>query len=302
MCGTLIQPSPKEALLLRNRNCCYCGSLFQDVGSTKEHVVSRNFVPKNTLIAQWNLILRACHRCNGEKSKLENDISAVTMQPDGFGNFVSNDARLKSEASRKTRSVSRRTGKSVGNSREKLNVSHQFAPGVTMNFEMIAPPQVDNERTFALAKFHIQGFFFFITFDKVSDRGGFIPGIFAPIMISRRSDWGNSLMRAFALATGSWCPRFIGTAADRYFRVSIRREPTGAEVWSWALEWNQNFRVIGFFGNVSAVDVERRKLPQLLMKDVIEGPIKYRVRLDVPLAPEDDRLFILSSDEAKAPA
>jgi hypothetical protein len=75
-----------------------------------------------------------------------------------------------------------------------------------MNFEISGPPQVDDERCFELAKFHIQGFFFFITFDQVNERGGFIPpGIFAPLIVSRRRDWGNYLLRAFASATSSWC-------------------------------------------------------------------------------------------------
>jgi hypothetical protein len=98
MCGNLLRPSPKKAILLRNRNCCYCGDLLKDVGSTKEHVIGRNFVPTNTLDGQWSLILRACLRCNRNKSKLENDISAITMQSDGHGEFVSDDVRLRNEA------------------------------------------------------------------------------------------------------------------------------------------------------------------------------------------------------------
>src|ERR1700731_3489873 len=155
-----IEHPPNKAIVLRNSNCCYCGKLLSEVGSTKEHVIGRNFVPKTTLEAQWNLILGACPNCNGEKSNLEDDISAVTMQPDAFGRFAAEDPRLKAEAQRKLRSFNRRTQKSMAKSKERLKATHEFASGVTFTFEMSAPPQVDDERIFQLARFHIQGFFF----------------------------------------------------------------------------------------------------------------------------------------------
>jgi hypothetical protein len=123
VCEAIIQPSPKKAILLRNRNCVYCGvDLNKDTGSTREHVIGRRFVRKGSLSSQWNLIVRACELCNRTKSDLEDEISAISMQPDLFGQFPSEDERLKFASSRKAdRSFSRRTKKRIGDSKETLN-------------------------------------------------------------------------------------------------------------------------------------------------------------------------------------
>jgi hypothetical protein len=52
------------------------------------------FVPKGTLENQWNLILNACRNCNGRKADLENDISAITMQPDVLGKHFGDHPQL----------------------------------------------------------------------------------------------------------------------------------------------------------------------------------------------------------------
>ncbi len=302
MSGSLIKPSPNNAIKLPNKNCAYCGDALTEEGATEDHVIGKHFVPKNTLFGQWNIILRVCSKCNNAKSDLEDDISAITMQPDAYGQFASEDERLKAEALRKTRSVSRFSRKSVGHSKERLNISHQFAPGVTMRFEMSSGPQVSEERVCKLAYLHIQGFFFFVTSNKGSQEGSLIPGIFQPVMVTRRADWGNAVMRHFASSTGSWLLRFVGTAARGYFKISIRRHSEGAEVWAWALEWNQNFRTIGFFGRERDVEAVCKELPVLPMKVVAqEGNTVCRMRQDVALAPDDDCLFVFpsESDESK---
>ena len=292
MSGILIQPSPRDAIKLPNKNCVYCGEMLTEESATEEHVIGRRFVPKGTLFGQWNIILRACSDCNNAKSQLEDDISAITMQPDAHGQFPSEDERFRSEAQRKTPSISQFTGKPVGQSAEKMHLSGHFGPGATLGVQMSAPPQVSEERLYQLARFHVQGFFFFITFDKESERGGFLTGIFKPVMAARRTDWGNAKMRAFACSKLSWSVRFEGIAAEEYFKVSIRRHPAGAGVWAWALEWNQNFRIIGFFGSQSEVDREVAALPTLQMKEIgKQGNIVYRTRLEVALPPEEDRLF-----------
>jgi hypothetical protein len=75
-----------RAIVLRNINCAYCGRLFDaELPATKEHVIGRRFVPRGCFAGQWNLILNACGRCNGDKAELEDDISAITMMPDAFG-------------------------------------------------------------------------------------------------------------------------------------------------------------------------------------------------------------------------
>ena len=93
--------NPKSPIRLANVNCPYCGRDLTDKTRTKEHVISKRFVPKGTFDGSWNLILNACRACNNAKSDLEDDISAITMQPDPFGRFA--DPKLQSEAERKRR-------------------------------------------------------------------------------------------------------------------------------------------------------------------------------------------------------
>jgi hypothetical protein len=41
---------------------------------------SGRFVPKRSFAKGWALIIRSCLRCNNEKSDLEDDIAAITLQ------------------------------------------------------------------------------------------------------------------------------------------------------------------------------------------------------------------------------
>jgi hypothetical protein len=75
--------------------CPYCGVALSKENSTKEHVLARKFVPKGTLNNQWNLILNACRCCNNSKSDLEDDISAITMQPNMRGDHFDYVGALK---------------------------------------------------------------------------------------------------------------------------------------------------------------------------------------------------------------
>ena len=99
-CGLIHHPSGKP-LRLRNLTCAYCGVLFgPHVMRTKEHVIARNFVPDVDFSSQWNLIVNACESCNGAKSDIEGELSALTMQPDLYGRHVDDDERLAHEAER----------------------------------------------------------------------------------------------------------------------------------------------------------------------------------------------------------
>ena len=114
------QLTENRAAILHNSNCVYCGVSFEETNHTKEHVVGRRFVPKGTLENQWNLIVRACKRCNEKKADLEDDISAILMQPNLSGEHVSDHASLKEESVKKAEgSISRRTKKLVKDSQEK---------------------------------------------------------------------------------------------------------------------------------------------------------------------------------------
>src|ERR1035441_6423577 len=117
-------------------------------------------------------------------------------------------------------------------------------------------------------------------------------------MATMRADWGNPLMRGFTSETRPWHLRFAGIAASEFFKVSIRRHPEGAEVWAWALEWNQNFRLIGFFGNEGEVDSQIGKLS----KKIVGGGEKteFRSRADIALLPEEeDDLFVVKDADGE---
>ena len=141
----------------------------------------------------------------------------------------------------------------VVDSSEQLEFSGEFPPGVTFTVKMSAPPQANPERLYRLACFHIQAIFFLIIFNSVNQCGGFIPGIFKPLMAVNRSDWGNVVMRAFTSQLQSWNPRFAGIAAREFFKATVRRHPEGKQVWAWALEMEpelSRYRVLGKRENV----------------------------------------------------
>lgn len=55
------------------------------------------------------------------------------------------------------------TGKLVAESTPTMEIKCELAPGVTMTFDMIGQPQMDDARVFELALRHFQAFYFFIT-------------------------------------------------------------------------------------------------------------------------------------------
>jgi hypothetical protein len=98
---TLKELPAHSPILLDNMTCPYCGILLDAEDVTKEHVVGRRFVSKGTLDQRWNLILKACRPCDTRKSDLENDISAVSMQPTAAGQLVRSDQAFVAEGRRK---------------------------------------------------------------------------------------------------------------------------------------------------------------------------------------------------------
>lgn len=280
-----------KPILLDNETCVYCGKVLR-YDATKEHVIGRRFVPKGKLNRQWNLILRACSDCNNIKSTLENDLSAITMHPDAWGEHASDDGALVADALRKAkRSISARTGRPVKDSEERVTVSAALSPGATFTFSLSAPPQAESERVFALARLQLMAFFYWLTYDRLRKRGGYWGGGFYPVMEAVRSDWGNVVNRAFMDTVVSWEPRLLANGADGYFKVAIRRHPH-AVCWSWALEWNKNYRIIGFFGEQGPAEEVVKKFPPLPTKTIVEGPNRWaRHRSEVRLDEAHDRLF-----------
>lgn len=277
---------------LHNSTCVYCGVVLTASNTTKEHVIGRRFVPKGKLDGWWNLIVRACESCNRIKQDLEDDISAITIAPDAAGRLTTHDPVHQAEAARKGRgSFSRRTGRAVADSSEQLKIEAPFGPGAWIKAEFTAPPQIDRERLFHLARLQIRAFFYLLTYDKSRKTGKFWHDGCYLVEHVIRADWGNALIRRFADAVRTWEPRFIATGADGFFRVAIRRHPT-AGCFSWALEWNQNYRIVGFFGDRQVAQDIVNSLPALEAHTIAEGGGNYvRYRQNVALKNEDDRLF-----------
>ena len=246
------------------------------------------------MAGEWNLIVNACRACNEKKARLEDDISAITMQPDIAGRHAIDNPHLRDEAARKGKgAISRSTKRPVRESVENLKFSTQLMPGVTIDFDMYAAPQLDHDRGFELAMYQIRAFFYMITYDEVTQRGRYWQGIFAPAIFAPKLDWGNVVLVGFQRLISSWDCRVIAIGASEFFKVLIRRSPDSRPVWAWAVQWNCNHRLVGFFGDETAVNDLFKQLPRLRVSRIDTGPNSYiDTRLDVPLAPADDVLFI----------
>jgi Zn-dependent oligopeptidase len=72
-----------------------------------------------------------------------------------------------------------------------LNIEGYFAPGVTFKLNSVAPPQVNNDRVYELTRMKMMAFFYFITFNKKTKRGGFWTDGFYPLSEAHHGDWGN---------------------------------------------------------------------------------------------------------------
>jgi hypothetical protein len=309
MSNPLVYHPPNKPIRLRNKTCIYCRTEFANgIRRTTEHVVARKSVPNGAFGCDWNLIANACAKCNGHKAELENDISAVTMQPDVVGRFAVDDPRLRDEAKRKGKgAVSQRTRKPVEQSGEEISISGPLTGDLSFTFNARSSPQVDPDRAFELAQYQVKGFFYFITYDRSLHRGHLWPGIFAPVSLVQKLDWGNVQMRGFQDLIGSWEYRVHAIGADEYFKVVIRRSPSERPLWAWALEWNCNYRVIGFFGDEDAAQSAFDTLPTLQNHIIKSEPDSYLTfRTEVGLPEAEDHLFVApdhaGKDSSVAPA
>ena len=291
----LIEPPKNQVIKLNNVSCPYCGKECTKENKSKEHVIGKRFVPKGKLDNCWNLLVNSCQVCNGIKSDLEDDISAITLQPDALGRFSHDDATGASEAVRKAKnSYSRRTKKPVKDSHEQMKVNIPFGQGVNMSFGFIGPPQVNRDRIFELAHMQLIGFFFWITYQENEKRGYYWPGDFCPVLTTNRADWGNPVLLAFADAVVDWEPRIIASTINGFFKIAMRKH-LQATCWSWALEWNHSLRVIGFFGDPQTAQDVAASLPKLKLHVIPQGSdVTIRFRKEIPFPEnENDKLFYL---------
>jgi len=282
--------------ILKNETCPYCGTVLTPDVDTEDHVIARRLVPKGMMAGSWNLQVRACEPCNNRKAGLEDDLSAITMQPDGLGRHVLDHPQLSMDADRKGRgSTSQRTGKRVADSIERFAVNVEPIPGVKITVNLSGPPQPDPDRVRELAWFQLMGFFYWLTYSDATRRGGFWHGPFCQLLHSLKADWGNPVHLSFMRAVSSWEPRFVSsTVAQGFFKIAIRRHPSAA-CWSWALEWNHNLRVVGLFGDFEACKEMAAGLSRLDLQPVpTSDGAALAARRDVPLPEGDDILFDVS--------
>ena len=103
----------------------------------KEHVVGKRLVPKGSLDKQWNLHVRACRNCNRDKSKFEDEVSAVSMIHTFEEDYsTSEDVRIGEAARKAAGSFSSRTGKPVKDSISRHEFSSTFG-NAQMKFTVV---------------------------------------------------------------------------------------------------------------------------------------------------------------------
>lgn len=282
---------------IKNHRCAYCNAEFSEEGEPeKEHVIGRLFVPKGSHNGQWNLHLNSCHRCNQDKSALENDISAISMIQTA-GPSSEFDTILAGEAKRKGKTTSRRTRKPVSLSSETSKIATRFGDA-TISFGFNAPAQVDTSRLYRLARYQIAGFFFLLTYDEEKRQGYCWPGEFMPLGAVRRTDWGNPIKTLFSSAVCNWEFRFGGgPTSNGYFQALIKKHPTEA-LWSWALEWNNNYRLFGFLGNrAEAEQIISGFEPLQKSGPYSDGEANCFISQETPLLEDSDDLFFYVRDK-----
>lgn len=281
-----------KPIRLRNVICPYCGAALTGNNTTKEHVVGRRFVPKGTLENNWNLILNACRACNNRKSDLEDDIGAITMQPDVSGRHFGTHEQLALDAARKRqRTFSRYTGKAVGDSRPTMEIKYNLGPGMTLTFNMTGQEQIADERVFELAMRHFQAFFYLITYNYSENRGWWWKGMFAQILAVSKPDWGNDLALAFMEKTRDWDHRVLAITAENHFKLVIRKHLT-LDVWSLAVEWNESYRVLAACGDEKPLRSFVDSLPKLELQTLAQSNNSgLAVRTEKILKDEGDSLF-----------
>jgi hypothetical protein len=193
------------------------------------------------------------------------------------------------------------TRQRVADSAATLRVDTEPIPGMKMRFNLWGPPQVDRDRVRQLAWCQLRAIFYWLTYDETTRRGGFWQGPFCQLLESMKADWGNPVHLSFMRVVSKWEPRLVSsTVAQGFFKVAIRRHPS-ASCWSWALEWNHNLRVVGFFGDSEAYKRVAAGLSKLELQQVpTSDGQKLAVRTGVPLSEGDDLLFEVSLPPTEA--
>lgn len=278
---------------LINRLCPYCGVELTPKNRSLDHVVARKFVPEGTMVDSCNIGLRACKPCNGHKARLEDDISAITMLPGADGKYARDDQRLIRTSQRKARgAISDATRKRVAESHTKSNISLPFG-GAQISMSFTGSPHIDQGRAAILSWSQIQGLWFFQTYDKERGHGRYLPQEnFHMVGLVGRLDWGNVQIASFVKQIERWEHQTFACLADGYFRAVVKGSPDG-ETLAWAVEWNDAYRVFGYWSQSESWQSHFDDLaplkPDYMIGDTTNG---WASRREIPLPDdEDDGLF-----------
>ncbi|KAA0250607.1 MAG: hypothetical protein EDX89_22665 [Acidobacteria bacterium] len=180
-------------------------------------------------------------------------------------------------------------------SAEPITIRTHLAKNVVMTARMNCPPQVDHSRVFELARLHLRAFYYRITFDRTTRTGRGWPGLFVPVMLAPKSNWGDRFLLEFSNATRGWPHRLLGVTANGFFKVSIRRHAEEhAACWAWALEWNAVFRIVGFFGLLEPAMAAAWSFDARLSRLVAQYPDGFlALGHEQRLPPSEDTLFMV---------
>ena len=153
-------------------------------------------------------------------------------------------------------------------------------------------PTLDEQRVARLAYYHVQAFAFLRSFDVVRQHGAWlqIPD-FLVLGWLTRDDWGNPRLRHFMDQISAWEVVGLVAAADGYFRHVMRKCPQ-AELWAWAVEWNERLRVFGIYGATPAREAFSAAMPRV-RPDLSWGDTTndFAMHWETPLPESEDRLF-----------
>lgn len=271
-----------------NQHCVYCGGFVgfgASIESDKEHLINRRIAASGLLADSkaFNFIFRACRPCNAEKADLEEHISAVTLltSPGREDPVIDAAARAKAAVS-----FDRRHRRPIGQVRNTFNIA--LGP---VSFGLVSAAQADPKAIRLLAFRHVQGVFSLCTSPdpRRSETTRLLSGAkFGFFDAYPYRDWGNPKLLEIARRTYGYARLAEITTADGFFRIALRPGPDGGP-WFWALEWNQNLRVVGWIGDPFDPPAPFQNLPPLTWYRT--SPTE-RIRQETPLAKDaEDLLF-----------
>lgn len=298
----------KNALRLKgNFNCPYCGVDLRDKSKkpTKDHMIARKFVPKGTLNAEWNLILDACKKCNFEKGRLEDAVSAFSLFSfDKCRPQISKDELARKLGFDEKRGTFRgsnhpETRKPIGNSFKEISINSKFGPlDIRVNF--MAPPQYE-PYTLNLSKMQIQALYYYISnvdLENISKSRAFTedsifldPKYIHPLFHFSKNGWGDPAAMEFRRRVDSWNFLFYFSTAKSNFKCLILQEQSSTKKPPifWLLEWNKNYRILGLIRDPNEITNQEQNLPN--DRILIQSEPETWISKQVPLKEDDDFFF-----------